>query len=204
MRKSPGFPIVTGDQTMRFRVCFVLLATAFLLQTAIAQESLGDAARRARMQKPAPAPGARVYDNETIPSRGGISSASVSGMSTPANTTETWSAAEGKAASPKPADATTSEEDNKKAADEWKSKIDDQKNEISRLERELTVLQREAQIKAAVFYADAGTQLRDSKKYADDVRQNQADTQSKQQALTDAKQKLSDLEDQSRKAGHPQ
>ena len=190
---------------MRFRVCFVLLATFFFLQTAIAQESLGDAARRARMQKPAPAPGARVYDNETIPSRGGISSASVSGMSTPANTAETSAAAgEKNATNAKPAEATTSEEDNKKAADEWKSKIDDQKNEISRLERELNVLQREAQIKAAVFYADAGTQLRDSKKYADEVRQNQADTQSKQQALADAKQKLGDLEDQARKAGYPQ
>ena len=190
---------------MRFRVCFVLLATAFLLQSAVAQESLGDAARRARMQKPAPAPGTRVYDNETIPSRGGIGVASVSGMPTPANTTESSSSTGEKAASnAKPAEAATSEEDRKKQTEEWKSKLDEQKAEISRLEREWNVLQREAQIKAAVFYADAGTQLRDSKKYADEVRQNQSDTQSKQQALADAKQKLGDLEDQARKAGYPQ
>src|SRR5919108_4938029 len=187
---------------MRFRVCFVLLATALFLQVAVAQESLGDAARRARMQKPAPAPGTRVIDNESLPNRGGISTATVSGMSTPANSTEsTEKSATAEKSAAKPAEATTSQEDLKKAADEWKSKIDDQKNEISRLERELNVLQREAQIKAAVFYGDAGTQLRDSKKYADEVRQNQADTQSKQQALADAKQKLSDLEDQARKAG---
>src|SRR5438445_11767833 len=100
---------------MRFRVCFVLLATAFLLQSAVAQESLGDAARRARMQKPAPAPGTRVYDNETIPSRGGIGVANVSGMPTPANTTESSSSSTGEKATSnaKPAEAATSEEDRK-------------------------------------------------------------------------------------------
>src|SRR5256885_17117513 len=105
-------------------------------------------------------------------------------MPAPANPPVLWGAGKGKAAPPNPADATTSEEDNKKAADEWKSKIDDQKNEISRLERELNVLQREAQIKAAVFYADSGTQLRDSTKHAAHSRQNQAGRQSKQQAWT--------------------
>src|SRR5438270_10564362 len=121
---------VTGDLAMRFtlRCVFAALAAALFVHTAVAQESLGDAARRARMQKAAPAPGARVYDNDTIPSHGGISMASVSGMPTPATPSTNASVASTNTPAAKGAEATTSEEDRKKAADEWKSKIDDQKN----------------------------------------------------------------------------
>lgn len=96
-----------------------------------------------------------------------------------------------------------SPEARQKVIDDWKGKIDDQKKEISQLERELNVLQREGQISQAVYYADAGTQLRDPKRYADEQRQRQADLDSKQKALDDAKQKLSDLQDQARQAGVP-
>lgn len=170
-------------------------------------ESLGDAARAARMSKPASAPGVRVYTNDNLPTANGLGIAALS--SAPAS-----DAAEASVTAPstKSADATAekkamapgdSPEARQKVIDDWKGKIDDQKKEISQLERELNVLQREGQISQAVYYADAGTQLRDPKRYADEQRQRQADLDSKQKALDDAKQKLSDLQDQARQAGVP-
>ena len=205
-----------GDPMVR-RMVPVWLASALLLcglaVSSWAQESLGDAARSARMQKSGSAPGARVYTNETLPTHSIIS---ISG--TPAPTTaetktqsDDTSADSGakadagtKPAATKDAAAKTdSAEDQQKAAADWKQKIDEQKNEISRLERELNVLQREGQIRSTVFYADAGTQLRDPKKYADDVRKNQDDMAAKQKALDEGKQKLDDMQEEARKAGVP-
>src|SRR5437588_4630784 len=65
-----------GDLMLK-QVLRVWLGSALLLcaviVTASAQESLGDAARAARMQKPASAPGARVYTNENLPTHSVIS-----------------------------------------------------------------------------------------------------------------------------------
>lgn len=193
------------------RILLAGAAAAIMVGTLSAQDqSLGDAARAARMSKPAPAPGARVYTNDNLPTGTGLGIAALSSAptsaaaeaSTTASST-TSGAADATAEKPKAAAPGDSPEARQKLIDDWKSKIDDQKKEISQLERELNVLQREGQISAAVYYADAGTQLRDPKRYADEQRQRQADLDSKQKALDDAKQKLSDLEDQARQAGVP-
>lgn len=192
------------------KVCLgSVLALLVLSLAAWSQESLGDAARRARMQKPASAPDAHVYTNENLPTTGHIgvtgtaSTPSVEATGTEATGQSGTKSAADANAPKKDANATPSAEDQQKANDDWKGKIDAQKDEISRLERELNVLQREAQIKAAVYYADAGSQLRDPKKYADGVRKNQEDTDTKQKALNDAKQKLEDMQEEARKAGVP-
>ena len=46
--------------------------------------------------------------------------------------------------------------------------------------------------------------LRDSGKFAEDSRKLQAEIDTKTQALADAKQKLTDLQEEARKAGVPQ
>ena len=176
-------------------------------------ESLGDAARAARMSKPASAPGARVYTNDNMPTGNGLGIAALSSapssaaaeVSTTASSTKTAAGTqeEAVAEAPKATSPGDSPEARQKIVDDWKSKIDDQKKEVSQLERELNVLQREGQISAAVYYADAGTQLRDPKRYADEQRQRQADLDSKQKELADAKQKLQDLETQAQQAGVP-
>lgn len=183
-------------------------ATAVMAGTLFAQDqSLGDAARAARMSKPASAPGARVYTNDNMPTGTGLGIAALSSAPTSAaeaSTTASSTTAEGATAEkPKATTPGESAEERQKVVDDWKGKIDDQKKEISQLERELNVLQREGQISQAVYYADAGTQLRDPKRYADEQRTRQADLDSKQKALDDAKQKLSDLENQARQAGVP-
>lgn len=64
-------------------------------------------------------------------------------------------------------------------------------------------MQREYRLRAAAYYADAGNSLRDPKQWAEEDRKYQDDLKTKQDTLADAKQKLSDLQDQGRKAGMP-
>jgi len=87
--------------------------------------------------------------------------------------------------------------------DSWKVKLDAQKREVALLQRELDVTDREARVRAANYYADAGAQLRDPGKYAEDTRKQQEEIQAKTLLLNAAKQRLADLQDQARKDGVP-
>ncbi len=79
--------------------------------------------------------------------------------------------------------------------------VEAQKQEISRLQRELDVAQREQRLRAAAYYGDAGTMLRDQAKYTEDSRKLQDEIDGKKQALDTAQKKLADLQEQARKAG---
>jgi len=110
----------------------------------------------------------------------------------------------------KPAAATEKSNEKKEAADSGKAKTDKlageiktQKDEIARLQHELDIAQREQRLNAAAFYGDAGVQLRDQAKFAEDSRKKQSEIDGKKQAIDAAQQKLSDLEEQARKAGLP-
>ncbi|HEX7285879.1 MAG TPA: hypothetical protein VF532_06825 [Candidatus Angelobacter sp.] len=85
--------------------------------------------------------------------------------------------------------------------DKLTDQIKAQKDEIAKLQRELDIVQREQRLRAAAFYADAGTQLRDQTKFAEDSRKEQAEIDGKKQAIDAAQQKLADLQEQARKAG---
>lgn len=161
------------------------------------QTSLGDAARLARRHKPAPAPGERVYDNDNLPGKGVVNTVGAAPSDQPA--------ADQSASTSTDADKqkTPSADDQKKVNGEWSGKITQQKEEISRLERELNVLQRESKINAAVNSADLGTRLGNNAKYAEQDRQYQEQIANKQKAVDDAKQKLSDMQEEARKAGVP-
>ena len=180
----------------RFKIFWTVMAlVAVFTVTISAQESLGDIARRVRMEKAAPPPGAKVYDNDTIPMHPIPSPAAAPSSE----------GTKGAAAAPEKA-AQAGAEEKKAQADvnsDWQKKIDDQKNQISLMERELNVLQRENQIATAVYYADAGTQLRDPKKFGEDVRAQKAAIDAKQQQLNDARQKLADMQEEARKANVP-
>jgi|SRR5579859_542045 len=170
------------------------------LARAQSEPSLGEIARQARREKPAPAPGERVYDNENLPGKAVINTVG------PADADTAKPADQGQANSDdanKDKNATLSAEDHKKANAEWSGKIGQQKEEISRLERELNVLQRESQIHAAVNYSDVGSRLGNNAKFAEQDRQYQEQIAAKQKALDDAKQKLADMQEEARKAGVP-
>lgn len=179
----------------------LVLVVAGLFAGAANAQSLGEAARQARKNKPAPSPAQKVYTNENLPTNAPISVMSGTGVSGSSSSDD----------KDKKGDATAKTggaqgagaDDQKKAQDEWQARFAEQKNKIQLLERELEVLEREHQVQVAVFYADAGSRLRDDRKWADQDRQYKSDLESKQKQLADAKQRLEDMQEEARKAGLP-
>jgi hypothetical protein len=152
-------------------------------------QSLGEVARQNRMKKKASA-SVRLDDDNM-----------------PRNLLANAEPETAKDADKQAADKDKDKDKDKKAADSAQKhdKLADQlkaqKDEIARLQRELDIVQREQRLRAAAYYADAGTQLRDQAKFAEDSRKEQSEIDGKKQALDAAQQKLADLQEQARKAG---
>ena len=175
--------------------CFAV-ATAGLAQT------LADAARAQQAKKKTPSATGHVYTNESMEFHAAPPDA------TPAKSTDaTGDEATDKKADAKAkdgaaaADGASSAEDKKKAADAMKEKVAKQQAEIVQLQRELDILVRENRMRAAVYYADAGSRLRDEAKFAADDRKYQADIAAKQKAIADAQATLEKLREEARRAG---
>ena len=189
---------------MKRLVLLIVICVSALIVSAGAQ-SVVDVARASRARQKAN-PNAKVIDNDVIPSAIDASSyASPYASAKASDDKKDDSSAKKDAAKDenKTGDKTSTADDDQKNIDSWMKLINDEKKEIRQLERELNVAQREAGVRSAVYYADAGTMLRDSAKYAEDNRKLQAEIETKTQALASAKQKLADLEEQARKAGVP-
>jgi len=166
-----------------------------------AAQSLGDYARAARKKKVEPTSTTRHYDNDNLPTNETLS---VVGPPPPApanagqgaaNTSSTPAA---KAAAADPAAAAA---ERKKTADELTKKLDQQKQKIDSLNHELDIDQREHRLRAAAFYGDAGTRLRNSAQYDKDDAQYKSDVDGKQKAVAAAQQELDQMQEQARKAG---
>ena len=179
------------------KLTIMLLAAALLAGGANAQ-SLGEAARQARKKKSAPSPAQKVYTNDNLPTTAPISVMSGSGVD---NATSSDKKGDGSTAAAGAAGADSAGA--KKEQDQWRSKFAEQKNKIQLLEREVDVIERQHQVQVSVFYADAGTRLRDDRRWADEDRQYKADLESKKKQLADAKQQLDDMREEARKAGMP-
>lgn len=177
----------------------MLIAIAVVSASCSAQ-SLGEAARKARKNKPAQSPAQKVYTNENMPVGASLSMVSGAGVDTPGVEGKKSSDATSNAGGGK---AGASSADSNKDQDAWRAKFAEQKDKIQLLERELGVLQRENQMRAAVFYSDAGSRLRDEKRYAEGDRRYKADIETKQRDLASAKQRLEDMREEARKAGLP-
>ncbi|HKE31497.1 MAG TPA: hypothetical protein VKD65_07220 [Candidatus Angelobacter sp.] len=189
---------------MKRLVLLIVICVSALIVSAGAQ-SVVDAARASRARQKAN-PNAKVIDNDVIPSAIDASSYTSPYASARASDDKKDDSSAKKDAAKdenKTGDKTSTADDDQKNIDSWMKLINDEKKEIRQLERELNVAQREAGVRSAVYYADAGTMLRDSAKYAEDNRKLQAEIETKTQALASAKQKLADLEEQARKAGVP-
>ena len=207
------------DGPMKSRWCtsVVLLGAALLVATplACAQNdgvSLGDAARAQQAKRGNPSPNAKVYDNENLPKGGAISTttgdyggiaaapAAKSSSTAAAKTSTSSSATAGK---DKDAKEQSPDEAAKAQADEFAQKVADAKKNIAQLEREVDVMQRENRLKAAAFYGDAGTRLRDGAKYQAEDQKQQETLTAKQGELDAAKAALEQIRDDIRKAGLP-
>jgi hypothetical protein len=179
----------------------VLIALVFT--AGAGAQSLGDAARKSRTEKKAPA--VVHVEGEAIPPAALEPATPDQGE----GKTDAVENGDGKRADVKTAAADDkSKDDSKKPAEsagakpeDWNKKLDAEKQGISTLQRELDIAQREQRLRAAAFYGDAGTQLRDQGRFAEESRKQQEEIDAKKQALDAARQKLSDMQEQARKEG---
>ena len=166
-----------------------------------AAQSLGDYARAARKKKVEPTSASRHFDNDNLPTNETLS---VVGPPPPANANAGQGAVNAsstqatRAATVDPAAAAA---ERKKAADEWTKKLDQQKQKIDSLNHELDLEQREFRLRAAAYYGDAGTRLRNSAQFDKDDAHYKSDADGKQKALDAARQELDEMQEQARKAG---
>jgi hypothetical protein len=184
-----------------FAVSTVLLASPAGAQSSspAQDQALGDYARKIRKDPGTPKPRPKVFDNDNLPKDDKLS---VVGAVVPAEAANAAPPVDDKDAdAAKPAD---DDQAKKQAAwKAWQDKLTSQKDQIDLASRELDVLQREYQIRAAAMYADAGNRMRNSTawdKEDADYKQKIAD---KQKAVDDAKQKLTDMQEDARKSGVP-
>ncbi len=189
---------------MRIRITmrnfkFLSVAAAFLFAfttwAAAQAPTVADIAREYRKTK---GPTQRVLTNESLAFK-----ASSGESSAPSATTGMDASASKSEAKPGEKPTDDSAEGKQKLAEEWKAKIEAQKTEMARLQRELDVSQRENKLRAASFYADAGTRLRDSQKYAEEDKKYQAEAAEKQKAIAAVQQAVDKLRDEARRAGVP-
>jgi hypothetical protein len=178
--------------------------SVLLLLTAVAfGQSVAEAARAARSKKQTAArPNERVYTNESLAIlHGKMTDASVAGASTVPAATEakTDDASKPKSGEESKDAAAAAEEQKKQLAEN----ITKTKTELDQLTRELDLLQRENRLRAAAYYADAGTRLRDQAKFAADDQRYQQEIQAKQAAIKNAQQQLDNLREQARRSGVP-
>jgi hypothetical protein len=212
----------------RYRLLAMVLV-GFLVVGVASAQTLGDAARRNRNQKKQAAQ--KVFTNDDFASSAPLIRASVNeeeaapvaqqsaevpgqqpsaspeqAPAAPVQPAQSQSEPQPEAQAETPAEA--EQKDNPvpakaaaPSAAEWKSKVADQQKKIADLDREVNLMEREHQVKVAVYYADAGNQLRDSKAWFEQERKYEEDHTSKKKALEEAQQKLSDMKEHARKAG---
>jgi hypothetical protein len=176
-----------------------------------AQPSLADYARQVKKDSPQPKSRPKVFDNDNLPKNDKLSivgeqpavAADKSSEAKPADPAGNVPAATDKKSPTETKAAATEDEQAKRQAalKEWQQKLTAQKDQIDLIDRELDVLRREYQVRAAVFYADAGDRLRNSAAWDKQDTQYKQQIADKQKALEDAKQKLEDMREDARKAG---
>jgi predicted RNase H-like nuclease (RuvC/YqgF family) len=158
--------------------------------------SVADAARKARAQKKNEPAVAKTYTNDDLPSiEGGVSSV---GAAPPAVDSKDEKKADA-SASTKAAPA-TQPTDVKKDEAYWRKRFSALHEKLDLAERELDVMQRELNLDQRQYYADPNQALQ--QQYSrDDINQKTDKITRKQKEVDDLKQQVTDLEDELRRAG---
>ena len=179
---------------MKNQALVILAFTCTLTALSAAQQTLGDAGREARKNKP-PEPTTKVITNDDF-GRPWVSEKPDSPAASDDAAKSDADKAKQKAEKKK-----TSAEEQAELDKQWRERISAQNEKISVLERELDVLQRENRQRASNYYGDAGNRLRNPGKYADDERKYRDDIATNQKAIDDAKTELENMKEVARKAG---
>lgn len=158
------------------------------------QPSIADVVRQLQTQK-AGTPARREYTNETLPRSGAIT---VIGNARSDDKAD-------KAANTKDMDKAKSRDGQPRSITaDWQAKLDTQAKEIADLEHELDIMQREYRLRVSQFYWDAGSRLRDDKKWSEEEQKYKDDVADRTAKLEAARAKLEDMKEEARKAGVPQ
>jgi len=165
-------------------------------------QSLGDVARSARKNKAQQASSAHKYDNDNMPKSDHLSIVGNPSTANSAGAVGDADEAGGQAQAPQPTESKAAV-DTQKSNDEWKKQIDEKQQKVDGLAKELDLTQREYKLRAAVMYADAGNRLRNASTWDKEDADYKKQIDEKQKALDAAKQELSDMREQARKAGAP-
>jgi hypothetical protein len=158
------------------------------------EDSLAAAARRTREQKKEDASKpAKVFDNDNIPSKGGISmvgSASPAAAENPAGPTDATGAATA-------AGGTKSAGGDEKS---WRKKFAELRHKLEADQQELDIMQRELGVLDIQNYSDPNKGLQQSLTRSD-INDKTAKIEAKKKQIAADQQAISDAEDQLRKSG---
>ena len=173
----------------------VLLVAYPLCYGAPQQESVAEAARKAREQKKNQPKPAKVFTNDDLPTMGGVSVVGAAAPAEKEDSATTPEASDKKAAGKK---AAAPEEEKGEAY--WRKRFAEARTRLRDAEKELDILQRELNLKQTQYYSDPTQALQEqyNRKEIDTYRQKIAD---KQKEVDQLRQALSDLEDELRRAG---
>lgn len=152
------------------------------------QDSLAAAARRAREQKKDAAKPAKVFDNDTIPTQGGVSTVG----STPAS-----SSSDNNASTPSTAGGAGSAGSSEKS---WRDKFAGLRKKLDQDQADLDVMQRELGVLNLQQYSDPMKQMQQELTRSD-INDKTAAIEAKKKQVEADKQAISDAEDDLRKAG---
>lgn len=168
----------------------------------VQEPSLGSYARNVRKDKK-PQAAAKRFDNDTLPKDDKISVVGnepvTSADAQPADQPQDQATAD---TAPKVTPG-QSQEERQRVYGDWQQKITAQQAQVDLLARELDVAQREYRLRAASFYADAGDRMRNQAGWDKEDADYKSKLADKQKALDDAKQQLSNLQEDARKSGVP-
>jgi hypothetical protein len=170
----------------------------------IQEPSLGSYARAVKKDKKPQAP-AKKWDNDNLPKDDKISvvgngvTASAVASAAPLSESQPAAGPSGKLE----VQPGQSQEQRQVVYDQWQQRINSQQSQVDLLQRELDVDQREYKVRAAAFYADAGDRLRNQAAWDKEDTDYKQKIAEKQKALNDAKQQVTDMQEEARKSGVP-
>ena len=186
----------------------VWVAFAIVLSSVAYAQSLADVARETRKSEGHRKKAARVYTNDDIPSVVIATPAA----DTKADGTDGAKPADAGSASKSPTGAADKNGESnpsnpdaeiQKMGETYRSRVEEQKSAVQLLEREISVLERENQIQASAYYRDAGTRLQNGQNWVEERTKRDTQIADKKALLEKAKEQLSSIEEEARKAGVP-
>jgi DNA repair exonuclease SbcCD ATPase subunit len=160
------------------------------------QESLAEAARKAREQKREAPKAAKVFTNDNIPTAGGISSVGAQAEAAPAGgETGATGTGQGAANTENPAGAAAPS-----AEKTWRERFAKLHHKLDQDQADLDVMQRELGVLNTQYYSDPMKTLQQSVS-REDINKKTAGIEAKKKQIEDDKKAIADAQDELRKSG---